>query len=380
MSWRGRVVPLAVDDAALRVGERLVDQERLVGELLGEPAPPRLRRERGQELALGGADAERGRLPPRAERAQRRILLVGQRQQRIEGVGRGGDRERIAEDDLVDRRGRLHAHPAKQVELRLILRLHGAEQRHVALPLGDLGLPHVEQGGLAHLMARVRELQELRVPQHLLPRHRDLRAGLQGREILGLDLRPQVDAGTADVLVGGPPKRLLLGRGGEHPAVELPLEAEVVARRDERRGGPHEAAAEVRLAAAGVAQIRAHVHGREQAAVGVPHAPLGGAGVVQGLAIRRAVRPGLLQRLLERQRHDGTGTVSRGRVLCRDGAQSRGRVLRSGEAGAQCDQREEAGPANHDGALMRCERCRAPYGPPVAQVSGCDEASVHQRG
>jgi hypothetical protein len=374
------VVRLAARRLDLGVGERLVDQDAFVGELLRKAAPSRLGRERGQELALGGADAERGRLPPRPERTQCRILLVGQRQQRIESIGRRGDRERIAERDLIHRRGRLHTHAAQQIELRLIFRLYGAKQRHVALALRDLRLPHVEQRGLAHLIARVRQLQKLGVPHHLLPCHRDLRARLQGREILGLDLRPKVDAGTADVLVGGPAECLLLGWSGEHPAVELPLEAEVVARSDERRGGPHEAAAEIRLAAAGIAHVRAHVHGREQAAVGVPYAPLSGTSVVQGLAIRRAVGPGLLQRLLERQRQDGSGSVSRGRVLSRGGTQGGGRVLGAGEAGAQCDQREDAGPANHDGALVWCERCRVPYGPPVAQVSGCDEASVHHVG
>ena len=107
---------------------------------------------------------------------------------------------------------RLDAHPAQQVELGLVLGLHRAEQGDVALPLGHLRLPHVEQRGLAHLVARLGERQEVGVPRHLLPGDGHLGGRLKGGQVLGRDLGPQRDAGAADVLVGGPLQRLLLGR------------------------------------------------------------------------------------------------------------------------------------------------------------------------
>ena len=108
---------------------------------------------------------------------------------------------------------RLDAHAPQQVELGLVLRLDRAEQGDVALSLGHLGLAHVEQRGLAHLVARLGERQEVGVPRHLLPGDRDLGGRLQGGQVLGRDLRPQRDAGAADVLVGGALQRLLLAPG-----------------------------------------------------------------------------------------------------------------------------------------------------------------------
>ena len=92
--------------------------------------------------------------------------------------------------------------------------LDRAEQGDVRLPLGHLRLAHVEQGGLAHPVARLRQGQEVGVATHLLPGHVHLGGRLETVQVLGRDVELELDSGAADVLVGGLLQGLLLTRPG----------------------------------------------------------------------------------------------------------------------------------------------------------------------
>ena len=119
--------------------------------------------------------------------------------------------------DLLDGDRRLDAHAAEQLELRLVLELRRAEQGDVRLALDHFGLADVEQGGLSDLIARLRQGEEVDVADHLLPGDIHLRGGLQRVQVLGGDVRAKIDAGPADVLVGGALQRLLLPRRRRAP-------------------------------------------------------------------------------------------------------------------------------------------------------------------
>src|SRR5204862_7002005 len=67
------VVRLAALRLRLRAAEGLAYEEIVVGVLLGEPAPAGPCRQGRQEFALGGADAEGGGRPARAQRPERGV-------------------------------------------------------------------------------------------------------------------------------------------------------------------------------------------------------------------------------------------------------------------------------------------------------------------
>ena len=327
---------MAARRVELRAGQRLSHEHVVVGELLGEPAPSGLHRQGWQELRARRPHAPGGGVLPCAEGAKQRVLLVRQLEQLVElEVGRSHG-ERIREPDLVHGDRRLHAHSAQEIQLRLVFQLGGAQQGDVGLALRHFGLTHVEERGLSDLVARASERQEVGIPDHLLPGHIHLGNRLQRVEVLGGDLVAEVDAGAGDVLFGGLLQRLLLAGTREDPPVELPVQSEAVPRGEERGRADGKATAEVGLPLADVAKIAGHAGGREEAAVGVAHAPPGRGGIVQGLPVRRAVRPSLVEGFLEGEgdRWGRAGGESGVRLADRRGVlgfQAHGRDAHDGE-------------------------------------------------
>ena len=294
---------------------RPLQQKVTVGELLGEPRPRCTEADAGKPLRLHRALGPFGRRFLCTERAYVGIECVRLRQELFQLPCRLHYRECVRKRHQRGIFGRRHPHLLKETQCLDDHALVGLQQPDIALAFGDFCLSNVNHRHLANIETGLRETKVLDVALYLALLKFHLCLRFQHRDVLLYDAGTKGHQSRVNGCVRCAQRGLLHAWLQQSVPVEGPVQGQVVARSDRRRGLP-ELGREKPLDA-GTPKRRAGTRRevRDEGCIRVPNPPSRRPAIVGGPQVTRVVPLGQAESVLQRQ---GLG-YGRQSVLCGPG-------------------------------------------------------------